>query len=771
MMTDETFDPSILLGTTLYCSIVKNMELGCLQQNLLDLWRFSETKMRNLTKAKMISDLNSTIFSPTLGHPISYKSLLGGITYDENGVIISAKALMTLYAVHVNFSTVNMDEVGNQGGTADWANGPGLEWESYFLKIMHKVAANSTGMEIFYEAGRSFGDISASGMFQDMDKIFIGVILMLVYIQVQQTNRSWVETRMIPSMVGLLCVGLAFVSSCGLCSLVGIPYGPVHTSLPFLLLGIGVDDMFVILNCWNSLPNQDKILPIPQRMGVAMRHAGLSISITSVTDFVAFLIGSTTILPSLRSFCLYAGVGVLITFILQSTLFVAALALDQTRLEAGRNCVIPCVRHTPPKLHDVEYFSQCSYGLNFIYSNVIMTKFGKIFVILVTVVFVSASVIGNLRIKQEFKPEWFLDNESHLYKFLEKRNEFFPDFGNSAGIYMGQLHYNEELKKIGLLVEQLKNHSDILMNVEDWWSGFQRYVKFHFRKDIESEVLSDSDFNQYISQYLFSPSGARFQKNFRFSEPLECGKPASNITVASIDFFFRKFESSEQSVPAMNAVKFLVVNANFTSGDRFATVWAKVFANWVTDEVIAFELVRNIVLAILAVAVTTFILLGSIYASALVLSCVILTLVNTIGYMYFWGLTIDLVSSIALVLAVGLCVDFAAHIAYAFMGVKGPRNERAMFAVSYIGGAVLHGGATTLLALSVLVFSNSYIFTAFFKVFLLVIVLGLFHGIVFLPVVLSVIGPKPYPNAKQLQCNIVNDQALEPVNEGLSFIS
>ena len=84
--------------------------------------------------------------------------------------------------------------------------------------------------------------------------------------------------------------------------------------------------------------------------------------------------------------------------------------------------------------------------------------------------------------------------------------------------------------------------------------------------------------------------------------------------------------------------------------------------------------------------------------------------------MYFWGLTIDIVSCIALVLAVGLCVDFAAHIGYAFMCAEGSRNDRAVSAVSYIGGAVLHGGATTLLALSVLVFSHSYIFTAFFKV-------------------------------------------------------
>lgn len=58
-----------------------------------------------------------------------------------------------------------------------------------------------------------------------------------------------------------------------------------------------------------------------------------------------------------------------------------------------------------------------------------------------------------------------------------------------------------------------------------------------------------------------------------------------NLQVASIDFYFRKFESSSQSVPAMNTVKNLVRNANFTTGDQFATVWAKVFANWVTDEV------------------------------------------------------------------------------------------------------------------------------------------------------------------------------------------
>ena len=35
--------------------------------------------------------------------------------------------------------------------------------------------------------------------------------------------------------------------------------------------------------------------------------------------------------------------------------------------------------------------------------------------------------------------------------------------------------------------------------------------------------------------------------------------------------------------------------------------------------------------------------------------------------MYFWGLYIDTVTSVMLILAIGLCVDYAAHIGHAFM--------------------------------------------------------------------------------------------------------
>ena len=61
---------------------------------------------------------------------------------------------------------------------------------------------------------------------------------------------------------------------------------------------------------------------------------------------------------------------------------------------------------------------------------------------------------------------------------------------------------------------------------------------------------------------------------------------------------------------------------------------------------------------------------------------------NTSGYMHFWDLTIDVVTTIQLIIAIGLTVDYSAHIAHAFMSSrKGTRQGNTalppLFASSY----------------------------------------------------------------------------------------
>ena len=66
--------------------------------------------------------------------------------------------------------------------------------------------------------------------------------------------------------------------------------------------------------------------------------------------------------------------------------------------------------------------------------------------------------------------------------------------------------------------------------------------------------------------------------------------------------------------------------------------------------------------------------------------------------------------------------------------------KRAQISLSNISPAVLNGGFTTFLALVVMADSNTHAFQIFFKVFFLTVLFGLFHGVIFLPALLSWIG-------------------------------
>lgn len=102
------------------------------------------------------------------------------------------------------------------------------------------------------------------------------------------------------------------------------------------------------------------------------------------------------------------------------------------------------------------------------------------------------------------------------------------------------------------------------------------------------------------------------------------------------------------------------------------------------------------------------------------------------GSLYYWGLSINTVTAILLVLVVGLSVDYAAHVAHAFMRATGSRKgmscvmtfghtylliaERVRSTLAEVGPPVLNGGISTLLAFILLAFSEGYVYQAFFKV-------------------------------------------------------
>ena len=63
--------------------------------------------------------------------------------------------------------------------------------------------------------------------------------------------------------------------------------------------------------------------------------------------------------------------------------------------------------------------------------------------------------------------------------------------------------------------------------------------------------------------------------------------------------------------------------------------------------------------------------------SGWVILCILLSIVDVLGMLYWWDITINSITTIYVLISVGLAVDYAAHIAHMFKEAKGPAQARA----------------------------------------------------------------------------------------------
>ena len=60
--------------------------------------------------------------------------------------------------------------------------------------------------------------------------------------------------------------------------------------------------MFVIVESYKRLTPEQQELPVEERIALTLRHAGVSITVTSFTDIVAFGIGASTVSKNVSMF-------------------------------------------------------------------------------------------------------------------------------------------------------------------------------------------------------------------------------------------------------------------------------------------------------------------------------------------------------------------------------------------------------------------------------------------------------------------------------------
>jgi len=145
-------------------------------------------------------------------------------------------------------------------------------------------------------------------------------------------------------------------------------------------------------------------------------------------------------------------------------------------------------------------------------------------------------------------------------------------------------------------------------------------------------------------------------------------------------------------------------------------------------------------------------ILSSIQISAFITLCVFLVFFELMGSMWMLNIVLggypieqNAIFVVNLVTSLGFGVEFCNHIAMNFMKQQGSREERAKKALGEMGSSVLVGITfTKFIGVIVLAFASSTLFKLYyFRMYLFIIILGAFNGLMVLPVLLSLIGPQP----------------------------
>ena len=162
-----------------------------------------------------------------------------------------------------------------------------------------------------------------------MGLIIYGVILCVSYMFLTIGSYSPIHCRFSLTLAGLLSIGIAIFTGSGLSFLLGFKRDLLHDMLPLLMLGIGVDDLFVICN---AIDQTQLDLPAEKRLKQALRHAGPSITITSLTNALAFLSGLSNDTLLIQSFCVFACISIMTLYLSVFTIFLPIAYWDTYRV-------------------------------------------------------------------------------------------------------------------------------------------------------------------------------------------------------------------------------------------------------------------------------------------------------------------------------------------------------------------------------------------------------------------------------------------------------
>uniref|UniRef100_A0A8C5FMQ3 SSD domain-containing protein n=1 Tax=Gadus morhua TaxID=8049 RepID=A0A8C5FMQ3_GADMO len=678
-----------------------------------------------------------------------------------------------------------------------------LEWEQIFLNIVQEYQRDpSNNFTFAYMAERSLEDEINRTTSEDIPIFMISYLVIFIYIAVAlgeytSFKRILVDSKFLVGLGGILVVGCSVLASMGFYAWIGIPSSLIILQVvPFLVLAVGADNIFIFV-----LEHQRDVRRLGEtremQIGRVLGNVAPSMLLCSVSESICFFLGALSTMPAVKSFALYAALAVLMDFLLQMTAFVALLSLDARRQDSNRCELVCCVRvgtRRPMKPNEGLLMPL----MRKYYAPVLLHPVSRVVVMVVFVIMFCCSIFLMFHVTVGLDQELAMPQGSYMLEYFKYLYKYFEvgiptyfvttkgfNFTSAAGMdavcssvgcdqfsLTQKIQYATEYPELSYLAVPANSWVDDFIDwlnpgskccrlytlgsetgnfcpaSESAWVCGKRCIKAPANGVVRPTV---EQFNRFLPDFLGNrpdlqcPKGGlgAYDKRCRV-----CLRPAATRFMA----YHTSLTNSQEFTKALEKTRELAHNITMgmrevpgTAPDFEVFPYTVTYAFYEQYLTIVPEGLFNISLCLLPTFVVCCLLLGMDLRSGLLnLFTIIMITVDTVGIMTLWGIDYNAVALINLVTAVGISVEFVSHLTRSFaLSIQLTHIERAKEATATMGSAVLAGVAmTNLPGIIVLAFAKAQLIQIFFfRLNLIITLLGMAHGLIFLPVLLSYFGP------------------------------
>ncbi|XP_067135770.1 patched domain-containing protein 3-like isoform X2 [Centruroides vittatus] len=704
-----------------YSDICMRSNGECYRNNILSLKTKFEDIRRKRMKIKYPLDMNSS--------HINMDAIdLGGVSTDENSFITDFQAVRLFYFVDYHNSS---------------------KWE-----IVHKLEE-----EIFKIVSQnSFVHIRVSilsrvGIDNEIGNIFENIVwhiivsgtYMITFISVTCLTKNWVTSKPLIGISGCISSTFAVVTASGLLVLCGMKYTGGNTIIPFIVVGIGLDDSFVLLAAWRKTNPKDSV---EKRMSETYSEATISITITSLTNVACSLIALTTPFRILHIVGIYMALSIFIDYIYQITFFGGCLALDGYR-EAKNLHAILFVRinlNERPSgfLGFIKYGCYSNKGNE---NNTTMTCYKNHLGKILTFPIVKAAIIilfllylaGGIYFTKYIKPSTGTDksfnDNSIILNFFRNDNTFYSQYRDRIQIIVtSSLDYSNPNIQNNLekLTTELENSPHMAGNnfTESWLRLYLKFIKNpQFWISLRGYNLSrPEDFTEALRMVFLKFKWAKhFNKDIVFSED-------GTKILASRFFIQTKQVDNLQKDNEVFTNLWNVIDKYNLPVECYNYRYS--FFDYIIEAVPITT--QSIAVSSCVVIFIFIIFIPNVFCAFCIAFTIACIEVITIGYMSVWGVTFHPILTIFLIVITGFCTDYAAHISYAYAKSKGKNpNEKLRDCLDTAGHAIVQGCLSSLLGVCTLIVAPYGFLKDMFKVCFIFLISSLIQGLCILPIMLS----------------------------------